>query len=436
MKRILAALCASMLAISGALAESINVDQAKRLKANGATKLVFATDTNGAIAEQPIAGAKVTGGAIDLTEALWTQIKKQIPADTATKPLLLLKNNANAELARFEIIRAPDAADRPAAEEKPSPGALVDDNGRSSPAATFADCRLVAEAWKTSNPEDWKKGRNVLLVLFNHEARRCYVSSETPAQGDTMLIGLVATSDYQGKADLSQCNREPVQPNVYVSGDSRKLFTTQSGAFGVQMMESRRCWDKDIAITVSVKQQEKSPEVVGKTSINFYERFRGTVQLGVLYTDLHENDFDLRDADGQQVIYDKEADNKGPEYVASLVVYGLPRYFTGDGFRGGYRGRDILNEHGWQDRLGLTFIAGLKDPGDRFGVGLSFELAYGINLVWTKQWFRQRELIGLAEGDPFTGAAADLPTKRDWQSDSSFGLSFDLRYITTLFTGQ
>ncbi len=419
-----------------------------RLSATGASRLEFVVETAGVRLNPTLIPTPDFQDTVVLTAPVFEDIRRRIPADPAATAILLLRNAAGDVLEQFEIADVAEGA----------PAALVARGAETAFASagegkvltgprepkmpTRADCRIAAKVWQGDNPEDWNQGRNVLLVLFNREARACFESTLLAKQGDTVLIGIVASpdDDIQAKADFSQCNREPVQPNIYLSGNPKDALKLQAAGvdFGVEIIEVRRCWDKEITVTVSVKNLGKAnaPEVQGNRPISFYERYRGTLQLGVLYTDLHENDFGLRDSAGQQVIYNTESVEKGPEYVMSLVVYGFPRYFTDGAFKNGYRGRDILNEHDWLDRIGLTLIAGLDDPGDRFGIGLSFELAYGINVIWTKQWFRQRELVGLAEGDVFAGAASDITTKREWETDSSFGLSFDLRYITALFKGQ
>lgn len=367
-------------------------------------------------------------------------IKARMSPAAGVRSTLVLADANKQEIARFPLTAAQPApvAATPAA---PTPAAGDDGDVSTSrvvPLANRSDCQVAAKRWTAGNASDWQDGKNALLVLFNREATVCYQSSLMPHQGDTVYVGVVAKPDdviEKSTVLFSQCSRQPVEPAVYISGDLAG-FRPQAGEdFAVQIVDVRRCWDKEITLTATVKQKDKEA-AQGTRPISFYERLRGTLQIGALYTDLHENDFGLRDSAGQNVIYNKEASNNGPEYLASLVVYGIPNYFTGDGFTKGYHGRDIINEHRWQDRTGLVILAGLKDPGDRFGVGLSFELAYGINVFVARQWYRQEHLVGVAEGDVFAGEAANITTKHDWEADTSFGLSFDIRYLTALFKGQ
>jgi hypothetical protein len=439
---------------------ALELKKGMKLAAPGSSLLGLETSIAGeegkSVVEVPTAGFK---DLLTLTDETIVAINKRIgrvPANGLVS-LLLLDADKN-EIARFPLATASTGAGRPAQqagsqparpaidpreqpkkEELPGPaitGNDIDRGARKPELANRANCGEAAKVWKIENTIDWNDGKDTLLVLFNREASVCYESTRVPHVGDTVYVGVVATVDdniTKPVVQFSQCSRERVEPAIYISGDLKPFFN-QAGGFGVQIVDARRCFDKEITLTLSMKQGADS--VQGTRPISFYERFRGTLQIGALDTDLHENDFALRPADGQSLIFNKEATNDGPEYVASLVVYGIPRYFTKDAFKGGYRGRDILNDNDWRDRLGLVLLAGVDDPTDRFGVGLSFELVYGINLFVARQWFRQRELAGLAEGDVFAGAAADIPIRRHWEEDTAVGLSFDIRYLLALFKGM
>lgn len=404
----------------------ITLEKGNSISAPGSSALAIESVVAGASAVRDVSVPAFRDKLV-FNDVVLKAIGDALPANPAAVNTLLLRDAAGRDLKRFAI--AVPAEEPEAIAETP--------RTRRPAVANRTDCRAAATDWKKANPEDWNRGKDVLLVLFNRDAKACYESTQFAREGDTVYVGIVATDDdaiESASVQFSQCSREPVEPNIYISGDPR-AFITQSGGFKVQIVEVRRCWDKEITLTVNVKPADHDA-AQGTRPMSFYEVFRGTLQFGALYTDLHENDFGLRDSGGQNIIYNKEADEKGPEYVASLVVYGFPNYFTSDGWKKGYRGRDILNEHKWTDRTGLLLMAGLDDPSDRFGVGLSFELAYGINVFVTKQWFRQKNLVGLAEGDVFAGEASAITTKRDWETDTSFGLSFDIRYITALFQGK
>jgi hypothetical protein len=312
--------------------------------------------------------------------------------------------------------------------------------GTGTKKATMNDCDAAAAAWKASDA-DWKSG-STALVLFTATGQYCPDrSTRIVRQGDDIFVGIVSRDDDKVdkvEVQFNPCEAEDAEPSIYISAKVPSQFAPQAGAptAKVNIYDVRRCYNATTQITASITPAPGITAISAQRALNLNARYRGTLQIGAIYTDLHENEFALREDAGQQFIFNKEAENKGPEWVANVLVYGLPRYLTGDGWKGGYKGRDILNDYEWQDRLGLIFSAGLDDPGDRFGVGLSFEIAYGINVFWTKHWFRQRELVGVAVGDAFEGSADTLPTQHHWESDNAFGISFDLGYLTALFDRQ
>jgi hypothetical protein len=348
------------------------------------------------------------------------------------KSTLLLSDASKTVLERFPLAGAATAT-APAID-----ASRVVTDTRTAPLAGFAECKAAAKVWQDANKDEWKDGKNRLLVLFNHKAALCYRSNLSPHQGDIIWTGFVYTDDVvvdQSSVDLSQCSDRSPEPNILVSGDIKGLIAQAGAKFGVHIASSDRCWDNEITLTANMKLKD-ADAVQDTRTISFYPRYQATLQVGVLYTDLHDADFGLRDSGGQNVIYNKEESNTGPEYVASMVFYGLPNYFLGEGLSEGYHGRDIINENTVADRIGLMILAGIQDPSDRFGVGLSFELGYGINIFVAHQWFKQRQLVGVHEGDVFTGDADAIPTKKDWENETTVGLSFDIRYLTKLFKGQ
>lgn len=132
--------------------------------------------------------------------------------------------------------------------------------------------------------------------------------------------------------------------------------------------------------------------------------------MGAVYTTQHCRTFGLADVDGQKVIVDKGPGGRGPEYLAQLTVYGLLHYLGALTGRGRYLGRDIVNDHSFADRVGLVVGVGFDKPLNRFALGLSFEIANGVNLVGAYDLARISELKDVAEGDVFKGKAEELPS--------------------------
>ena len=177
--------------------------------------------------------------------------------------------------------------------------------------------------------------------------------------------------------------------------------------------------------------------LAGPVNINQYQRYRGTFQIGAVWTDLTDDGFDVTDFGAGPVIREKGDGSRGPEYVGSLVVYGIPHYLRSLTRRGtNYAGRDIVNENRWRDRLGLALSFGLSDPDDLLGIGLSFELVSGINVTGTLLYRNIKVLDTLEVGDSFAGTAAEIPTKKSWEDEFAFGLSIDGRYLAKFFTSS
>lgn len=396
------------------------------ISGTGATSASVDVDNGSSVSNIPVSGLTFTSDKATLSAA---QVDALIAATSASgvRGATLNLRDASGNLVkryRLAVPRMPAGAPIVVAN---TPGGK----------ATVNDCDSAAANWKRNNP-DWKDGRSV-LVLFTASGQYCPDrSTRVVRRGDDIYVGIVSRGDDKvEKVDVqfSPCDAEDAEPNIYISTKVPSQFAKQAATdiAPVNIYDTRRCYNSTTRITAAITPSAGGAAINAERSLNLNARYRGTLQIGALYTNLHENSFALRDNAGHQVIYNKEAENKGPEYVANVLVYGLPRYLSGDGWKGGYKGRDILNDYDWRDRVGLIFSAGLKDPGDRFGTGLSFELAYGINVFWTKHWYRQRELVGLKIGDEFSGAVDTLPIQRNWESASSWGLSFDMRYLTALF---
>lgn len=133
------------------------------------------------------------------------------------------------------------------------------------------------------------------------------------------------------------------------------------------------------------------------------------------------------------VIRNTVDNSRGPEYVASLVVYGIPHYLRTLTGNSRYSGRDIVKENTLADRISLFMAFGLSDPQDTLGVGLSFELASGFDLTVTQLYRHIDELGGLSVGDPFSGGTGEMPTVRTWEDEVAIGLSIDGRYLAKFF---
>jgi hypothetical protein len=311
--------------------------------------------------------------------------------------------------------------------------------GSSGP-ATAEQCKQAAKQWS---------GRYLSPVLFNSRGVHCY-SPPVIRQGDLLQVGMVLnkgeTLPGVPSVDFRDCPPESPTPEVLANGEIPHLqAATRETAFRAHYLDARACGS--VSPIVTVKLGEGEGAVSNPYTLTQYKRYRATFHLGALYTDLHDPDFALRNDGTSDLIYDKEANERGPEYLAALIVPGLAYYVedlfeklgknpdTSDPSTWGYKGYDPIHDRTWKDKLGLVITAGIEDPGDRFGLGLSYEIAYGINLVAVYEMAKVKQLSGFAIGDPFTGTADQIPTDQEWDSKFSIGLTFDLAYVTKLFSG-
>ncbi|HEX6042469.1 hypothetical protein [Longimicrobium sp.] len=162
------------------------------------------------------------------------------------------------------------------------------------------------------------------------------------------------------------------------------------------------------------------------------ELYRATLHLGTLFTTLHNRSFGLRPDGEDQRIYSKGPTDRGPEYYAAVVLYGLPHYipslFGGDR----YRGRDVVRDHSLADRIGGVVGVGLSDPRKQFVLGLAFEALAGVNVTGTWNFARVNSLAEVEEGAVFTGAESEIPQRQEWENEFVLGVSLDLRYVAAL----
>lgn len=307
---------------------------------------------------------------------------------------------------------------------------------RAKPADAALCARKAAERMTgTATYESW--------ILFNTAGAACYVPYPL-RQRDTLRFAVVVA---QGEpipdsvaVNLAGCTLPTPGPVVLSSGSIPEVFTKQSTgeartAVVDMVMEAATrvaCGSGAPVAASSIVYAGQAP-VTQNTTLSLYERHTATVHLGVLNSKLRDPDFTLRASGGQNVISDKEATDRGPQYVAMVVVQAIPRYFRSGGLS--YPGRDLQHDMEPADRLGLVLSFGIKDPAKRFGVGASYEIAKGINVVAVREWVKRSELDGVRVGDAFTGTASDIPTRKAWGKGWSLGLSFDIGYITSVFGG-
>jgi len=313
-----------------------------------------------------------------------------------------------------------------------APAANTGTDEEGGPASPY-QCAVVArEKGLERRPfESW--------VLFNSTGVMCH-APDLLRQRDRIRFGMVlmkgeARPDAMS-ASVASCTlptpgpvilAPPVRPGDLVLHSARPVTEAYELS---QLGQPVECASSAPVVSVTVTRGTTAAPAKAQT-LSLFERHTGVVHLGVLQSSLREQDFGLRALNGQTTIVNREAEGRGPEYMAMVVVQAIPRYFQ-SGLS--YPGRDLLHDNEALDRVGLVLGFGLKEPAKRFALGLSYEVARGINVVAAHEWLKRNRLNGVSVGDTFSGAATDIPTRKEWSRGWSIGLSFDIGYVTQIFT--
>lgn len=292
-----------------------------------------------------------------------------------------------------------------------------------------ASCEAAADKWIDEVEEldvAVLKSKRV-VVVFDTRGRICRRSAERVTEGDILHVGVFGDRAVVEKMalDVPTCSLESTAIDIL---DTITGIRVESGTeLALQKFDPVECYDASIQL--QVRREDRS--IAWDHTLKQYQRFRGTAQVGIVWTELDDITYSTADLGSGPVIRSDRDDSSGPQYVGSLVVYGFANYLRSLGGERHYAGRDIVNETRPLDRLGLVFSLGFDDPKDTLGIGLSFELATGINLTATQLYRRIDKLDGYSLGDPFTGAT--VPTVKSWEDELVFGVSIDGRYLASFF---
>lgn len=277
----------------------------------------------------------------------------------------------------------------------------------------------------------------VHVIVFDHRGVMCAREGNRPriTQGDILYVGLFGPPEENPSTAPKDtyCSLEGTAPNILDSNVGIRFDADTRAPPELRQFPPFECFDDEIEVQFI----REDNSVAFTNMLRQYKRYRATFQIGALWTTLANPDYALTDFGSGPVIRNTVDDSRGPEYMASLVVYGAPHYFGA--LWGGdrrYSGRDIVNDNSFADRVGLFLAFGFSNPEDTLGIGLSFELASGINLTVTQLYRRIAVLDGLSEGDPFPGTAGQIPTVETWEDEVAVGLSIDGRYLTKFFGGN
>jgi hypothetical protein len=308
-------------------------------------------------------------------------------------------------------------------------------------------CRELYKEWEREIASRLPNGR-FLAILFAPDGQILDENKNYGVAGDLIYTAICKDSTFgtgNPRLKFSKCDlQSPIPKNP--EGDTQAFKQQRAGEPELVKFPPRQCFGSSFEIKITGKRGAR--EDLNEThTIGMYERYRYTLQVAALNTEQHVHAFGLQKDGDDMKILDKGPVDQGPEYVASIVLYGLPHYFQRafSRVRGGvpgdletlagrvYYGRDVVNEHGIADRIGFVVGAGLNSPGDRFVTGLSFELAPGVNLIGVYELAKLKQLAGVSEDDVFSGTADEIPIRETWERKLVGGISLDMRYVTGLF---
>lgn len=300
-------------------------------------------------------------------------------------------------------------------------------------------CRTKGEQKRMEIRTERKLGNaqdDFSLVVFCRDVTAQQIGRDYGVEGDPIYVGLYDDGTLLNpRIEFTSCSIEPAGPRIFQS-ESAFPGGVQSAAvdpFELKILAQRACFDASVQIDLKAQRRDGT-EVSKSFTLQQARRYHATLQVGPVFTERQAHSFGLRvDEENNKRIFDKGPVNRGPEYMAALVIYALPRQL-GSVFGGeAFRGRDILHEKSFADRLGGVLGVGVRDPAKSFAAGLSFELFDYVNVIAVYRWARLPQLTGVEEDDVFLGTADQIPVRDEWKGHFEAGLAIDLRYVTALF---
>lgn len=279
-------------------------------------------------------------------------------------------------------------------------------------------------------------------LFFTPDGQLCAFSRQFGVVGDPIDVFVLRDQNQKPRPALTvqfaPCALEPAGISIYAQGTFPAIgqgplpATAPLPDYEFEALLPRRCFNTSVDITI-----DEADKQIGRYTLTQYDRYRATLQVGSVFTTLHDNVYGLRTDGTNMRIFNKGPVKSGPEYYASVVIYGLPHYL-GELRPNAphYLGRDIVNDQGLADRIGGVVAASASHPAQRFAAGLSLEVVRGVNVIGLLEFAQVKRLVGYHEDDIFTGAETTIPVRDQWNHHFVAGLSLDFRYVTALFQRQ
>lgn len=299
-----------------------------------------------------------------------------------------------------------------------------------------SDCREAGDSLSRRIARE-QPGSDFTAIVFDGVSQAvCYQNPDRPKFGGWIHVAVLSTDPSAwnaAKISLSPCSLQDSKLALFAPESlPQGAFNEDASTSFLRRFQPRRCYDPTVNVTVESVPQGTEAKITMRTELAQARRYHAALQVGVIFTNLHDHAFGLtRDGDTTRV-YDKGPVRNGPEFTATILIYSLLNQVRG--LLGGerYGGRELVADNSVLDRIGGVLGAGLNNPGDRFLAGLAYEAVPGVNasVVWNTA--RVSRLTGIQPGAAFSGTEQQLPVRREWRHDVAFGISLDLTYATKL----
>jgi hypothetical protein len=331
--------------------------------------------------------------------------------------------------------------------------------------ADFAEfCRNFGTALASEKP-----GSNI--AVMNERGGSCWTSPRFVTGNETYIVVLSTIRDYwwtepsfdvcgprpvvlpingaggggksssTGTGGTSEIARLPTPAQTFVTQFQRfptsSELADQSKSYATAFIsQPRKCYAPSIALQLSgfkIVVPPAQPDPNDKPfaisrKFEQYTRYFAGLQIGVIASRNRDQTFGLKPGP-DRIIYSKSPTGSTPQFVASIVFYGVPNYL----YKRGYEGRDLVNEKGFADKLGISVGTSVSDPTRRAIAGVSYELGSAIDLFVGAEYVRVQTLNGLKLGDALPGTGSDIPIHDVGKKSVVFGLTLDATYVSGLF---
>lgn len=262
---------------------------------------------------------------------------------------------------------------------------------------------------------------NIYLIAPLADAAQIFVTVDgTVASGEPAIMGIGALANLQTLGDI-RGTEEGVEP------PQDQLIPM--GSYGPYASPS-------ITIRITRQEEGEQPNTVRSHVMRIEKTYSVALRYGVGRSGLRFNNYAVRPFADDSTRIKNVADSDGePRQFLSVVFYSWKIPGTNIG---SWKAKDNTERTAsFASRISPFVGLGLQDLGDEFMVGVSVEVARGLDFVWGLQLARRDRLNGdFEEGDVFMGTDAELPVEDDWKvSPNYLGFSVDLRIAAQVLTG-